>query len=195
MFLTSRARLCVRMSSKDDPLENLLAEETEVDCTPGSDSSEQQHLLTHPRAKSNCWGFFGFCIDENGKIAEKKQVHCRLCSIILLYSRNTTNLVYHIRKHHPKHLKNIKESGTKQKDDSETSDTGLKQLSLQASLNKVMPYLKDPHRHQILVNAAVREFIYYGLQPISVADDPSFKKLMAKSDPKFQVPSRKYFSQ
>ena len=65
---------------------------------------------------------------------------------------------------------------------------------LQATLNKVKPYPKDSHRHQILVNA-VGEFICYGLQPISVADDPSVKKLMAKSDPKFQVPSRKYFSQ
>ena len=47
--------LCTRMSSEDEPLENLLSEETEVDCTSGSDSSEQQHLLTHPRAKSKCW--------------------------------------------------------------------------------------------------------------------------------------------
>ena len=90
-------------------------------------------------------------------------------------------------------MKYIEESGTKQKDDSEIFNTNLKQLSLQSSLNKVKSYPKDSHRHQILVNA-VSEFICYGLQPINVADDPSFKKLMAKSDPKFQVPSRKYFT-
>ena len=129
-------------------------------------------MLTHPRAKSKCWRFFGFCIDDNGKIAEKKQVHCRLCSITLSYSRNTTNLAYHIQKHHPEHLKD-RRIWNKQKDDSETSDTGLKQLSLQATLNKVKPYPKDSHRHQIPVNA-VGEFICYGLQPISVADDPSY---------------------
>ena len=52
MFLTSRVRLRARMSSEDEPLEKLLSEEVEVDCTSGSDSSEQQQLLTHPRAKS-----------------------------------------------------------------------------------------------------------------------------------------------
>ena len=74
-------------------------------------------MLTHPRAKSKCWRFFGFRTDDNGKIAEKKQVHCRLCSVSLSYSGNTTNLAYHIRKHHPEHLKDIEESGTKRKDD------------------------------------------------------------------------------
>ena len=182
------------MSSEDKPLENLIVEETKVDCTLGSDPSEQQNLLTHPRAKSKCWRFFSFRTDDNGKIAEKKQVFCQLCSITLSYSGNIMNLAYHIRKHHPEHMKDIKESGTKQKDNSDTSDPGLKQLSLQATLNKVKPYLKDSQRHQMLVNA-VGEFICYGLQPINVADDPSFKKLMAKSDPKFQIPSRKYFSQ
>ena len=101
------------MSSEDEPLEKLLSEEVEVDCTSGSDSSEQQQLLTHPRAKSKCWRFFGFRTDDNGKIAEKKQLHCRLCSITLSYSGNTTNLAYHIQKHHPEHLKDIEESGTK----------------------------------------------------------------------------------
>ena len=56
---------------------------------------------------------------------------------------------------------------------SETSDTGLKQLLLQATLNKVKPYTKDSHKYQILVYA-VGEFIFYGLQPINVADEPSF---------------------
>ena len=42
---------------------------------------------------------------------------------------------------------------------------------------------------------AVGEFICFGLQPISVADDPSFRKLMVTADPKFSLPSRKMFSQ
>ena len=107
---------------------------------------------------------FWFLHYDNGKIAEKKQVHSRLCSITLSYSGNTTNLAYHTKIHHPKHLKDIKESGTKQKDDSETSDTGIKQLLLQATINNVKPYPKDSHRYQILVNVG-GEFICYGLQP------------------------------
>ena len=80
------------MSSEDEPLENPLAKETEVDWTYGSN-------FTFPAMFNNSF-----------------------------YSGNTTNLAYHIRKHHREHLKDIKESETKRKDDSETSDTGLKHL-------------------------------------------------------------------
>ena len=80
-------------------------------------------------------------------------------------------------------MEDIEESGTKEKDSSETSGTSLKQLSLQSTLNKVKPYWKDGHRHQVLVNA-VGEFICYRLQPISMVNNASLKKLIAKSDPK-----------
>ena len=97
-------------------------------------------------------------------------------------------------KHHPEHLKDIDESSKERDTDhDEASESGFKQLSLQAALNKVKPYSKDSQRHKAMANA-VGEFICYGLQPISVADDPSFRKLMANSDPKFQLASRKYFS-
>ena len=42
MFLTSHVRLPARMSSEDEPFENLLAEETEVDCTSGSNSNDRR---------------------------------------------------------------------------------------------------------------------------------------------------------
>ena len=119
-------------------------------CTSGNDSSEQQNLSTHPRAKNKCGWFLVFALMtmKNGKIAEKKQVHCRLCST-LSYSRDTMNLAYHIWKHHPDHLKDIEEC----------SDTGLKELPLQATLNKVKPYPKDSHRHQILVMQLMSLFV------------------------------------
>ena len=37
MFLVLCVRLCTRMCFEDEPLENLKAEETEVDCTSGSE--------------------------------------------------------------------------------------------------------------------------------------------------------------
>ena len=123
-----------------------------------------------------------------------KQILCRLCSAGLSYSGNSTNMKYHIQKHHPEHFKDIDESSKERDTDhDEAFESSFKQLSLQAALNKVKPYSKDSQRHKAMVNA-VGEFICYGLQPISVVDDPSFRKLMANSDPKFQLASRKYFS-
>ena len=50
------------MNSEDELLEDLIAEETEVDslkCTSGSDSSEQRNLLlSHPRAKKAYCSFY-----------------------------------------------------------------------------------------------------------------------------------------
>lgn len=114
-----------------------------------------------------------------------------MCSTSIPYSGNTTNLSYHVRKYHPVHVKHIEDSVAKGR--CECSEPGLKQLSLQAILNKVKTYPKDSQRHQFLVDA-VGKFICYGLQPISVADDVSFRKLMMKADSKFNLPSRTYFS-
>ena len=66
-ILISHVRLHARIGSADKPLENLMVEETEVDCTSSSNSSEQQNLLIHLRAKSKCWQFLSFHTDDNGK--------------------------------------------------------------------------------------------------------------------------------
>ena len=135
---------------------------------------QQQNLLSHPRGKSKSWRFFGFRVDDDGKITDMKQILCRLCSAGLSYSGNTTNMKYHIQKHHPEHLKDIDES-SKERDtdhDAASSGSGFKQLPLQAALNKVKPYSKDSQRYKTMVNA-VGEFICYGLQPISVVDEAS----------------------
>ena len=118
-------------------------EESEVICVDSS-SEQQQNLLSHPRGKSKCWRFFGFCVDDDGKITDIKQILCRLCSAGLSYCGNTTNMKYHIQKHHPEHLKDIGEESLKERDtDAAPSELGFKQLSLQATLNKVKPYSKD----------------------------------------------------
>ena len=158
-------------ANEDDLSEDVIIEETEAE---SSVSGEQRNLLTHPRAKSKCWQFFGFRTDSDGTILDKKKVFCRLCSTSLPYCGNTTNLAYHI----------------------DIADTAKakKKLTLQGSLYKVKPYPKSSQRHHKLVNA-VGEFICFGLQPISVTDDSSFRKLMATADPKFSLPSRKIFSQ
>ena len=50
------------MSSEDEPLENLIAEATEVDYTSGSDYSEQQNLLTIQEQKVNAGNISVFAL-------------------------------------------------------------------------------------------------------------------------------------
>ena len=54
--------------------------------------------------KARFWDYFGFEANCNKKIISKKAVYCKLCtqrSIQIPYSLNTSNLTYHLSKHHP----------------------------------------------------------------------------------------------
>ena len=101
----------------------------------------------------------------------------------------------HIKKFHLDHIKDIEESsrGTGNRAKTSIAKSGLRQLSFQGSLNKVKSYPKNSPRYRTLLRAVV-EFICFGLQPISVADDPSFRKLMATADPSFAYLLENLFS-
>jgi hypothetical protein len=49
-------------------------------------------LVTLPGGRSHIWKRFGFKIDDNGIILNKKQVHCHVCNSVIAYSGNITNL-------------------------------------------------------------------------------------------------------
>ena len=66
------------------------------------------------------------------------------------------------------------------------TEPSLKQLSHQATLSRAIPYPKDSEKHKELVDA-VTKIVCCGLQPTSVVDETSFRKLMAKACPKFNV--------
>ena len=56
-----------------------------------------------------------------------------------------------------------------------------------------MPYTKDSKRMKELVGATA-DFICQGLQPISIVDESSFRRLLLLADPKFKLPHRTHFS-
>ena len=59
--------------TKEESLSEM--KESEVICVDSS-SKQQQNLLSHPRGKSKCWRFFGFRVDDDGKITDTKQIQC-----------------------------------------------------------------------------------------------------------------------
>lgn len=54
-------------------------------------------LVPLPGGCSHIWKQFGFKIDDNGIILNKKQVHCRVCNSVIAYSGNTTDLTSHLQ--------------------------------------------------------------------------------------------------
>jgi hypothetical protein len=47
-------------------------------------------------ARSEVWKHFGFKVDLNGVILNKKEVFCRNCSNAIKFNGNTTNLNSHL---------------------------------------------------------------------------------------------------
>ena len=56
-------------------------------------------LVAFPTGKSKVWQHFGFKVDSQEKIVNKKVV-CRKCEKLLTYSENTTNLTLHLKQYH-----------------------------------------------------------------------------------------------
>jgi hypothetical protein len=54
-------------------------------------------LVLFPGGHSHIWKPFGFKIEDNGIIINKKQVHCGVCNSVIAYSGNTTNLKSHLQ--------------------------------------------------------------------------------------------------
>ena len=57
-------------------------------------------LVALPAGKSKVWQHFGFKVDSQEKIINKKEVVCRKCEKLLPYSGNMTNLTHHLKQYH-----------------------------------------------------------------------------------------------
>ncbi|XP_062910662.1 E3 SUMO-protein ligase ZBED1-like [Mobula hypostoma] len=164
--------------------------------TPEGSTSDLK-LVCHPRAKSKVWKYFGFDTDAEGCILQWKKIYCRVCRAQIAYSGNTSNLAYHLEKNHPNEFHQVVKSNSEQPKEPFTSSF-LKQelegahLSMQDAIMKTS-YSQDSKRHQELTTV-VTSFICEGLYPVSVVEEPTFKKLLKMADPRFELPGRKYFS-
>ena len=71
--------------------------------------------------------------------------------------------------------------------------TAPTQLSVEATLEKVKPFSRDSQKARGL-NNYVMEMIALDDQPFSVVGDRGFRRLVGKLEPRYVLPSRRYFS-
>ena len=69
----------------------------------------------------------------------------------------------------------------------------MQQQTLFTASTTVKPYLRSSKRAEVLVQSSAK-FIALSLQPVSVVDEPSFRSLQAKADPRFELPHRTHFA-
>ena len=133
------------------------------------------HEIEDTSTKSKVWKYFGFPVDENGAVTNKKQVVCRICNRSLAYSGNTINLFHHLQANHPEQCSEV--APNKAIENCEST----RQATISGCFSAQQAY-------------ALVEFMCKDLQPISVVDSPAFLKLLSTLDIRYIPASRSTFS-
>ena len=150
--------------------------------------------MKKPKAVSIVWDYFGLRSDNEGRaLTEKESVPvCRVClKEVPAKSGNTSNMLVHLREHHPDkcseaHPK-VAKKGIKAK------GNGLVQPTLQQTYERATKYPPQSPT-AVELNSAVTYFIAKDMRPVSIVEKPGFQHMVSKLNPRYQLPSRKHFS-
>ena len=145
-----------------------------------------------PRVKAVIWDFFTVSEDSD------KFASCSICKDLVsrggscVKNFNTTNLIDHpgdyVDYEEKKKIRDLKEMEKKKE------RTAFRQLTMLEAETKVKVWdINDPHAMRI--HKLVGEMIATDNQPFSVVHDTGFNRLIKTLEPRYVLPSRKYFSE
>ena len=138
------------------------------------------------------WQYFGLEAGEHNipKHDLEDQPVCRKCNKqIRAKHGNTSNLLAHLRDHHPEEYAEASKFVHKGE-----PSTASRQPTLLESVQRGSMY--DPKSAQARdLNRAVGYFLAKDIQPLYTLEKPGFQQLVSKLNPKYNLPSRKYFTE
>ena len=154
------------------------------------------------RKRSSIWEYFSVVQDTKFTI-----ILCSLCSKQVpcggdnTKSYTTSNIIHHLKSKHPeehKKYEDLKAAKEKQNRDKQTTKIGncdelkLKQVMLTEAKELRLPWDINDHCAKF-IHIKITEMIALDCQPYSVVDDGGFKALVHALEPKYQIPSQRYF--
>ena len=145
------------------------------------------------KTKSELWKYFGFRSDNTGRIINKKEIICRKCKTVIAYCGNTTNMAYHMKRHHKEIEIDDESSCSEKPGSSKSTDENVKQLTLGEVAEKTVPFSPGSVKYKRLLDATTG-FITQSLQPLSIVDESSFRYLLMVAEPRFKLPHRTHFT-
>lgn len=155
-----------------------------------NDTEQVQGSTSERRKRSAIWAFYSVSPNNSAKAV------CHTCKELVCRggnsprSFNTTNL----RKHLEAHPAKFKEFSSMEEESSKEKLKGQRQITLAALLDRQKPYSIDHPRAKVLSHR-IAEIMAVDLQPFSIVNDPGFCRLMKEAEPRYVIPSRKYFSE
>ena len=156
------------------------------------EENEEEHvdLASKPKTMSAVWNYFGIKSDSLGNplTSEIEKPVCKLCQKpIPAKGSNTSNLFKHLENNHPEEFVEARRASKGR------MKQPTRQPTITEAIDKLKPYPANSSRAQEL-NRAGASFIASEMQPYQIVEKPGFKKMINKLDPKYHLPTRKYFS-
>lgn len=168
-----------------------MSEERQEETEASTSTSSAEELIPRTGASSVIWNWFGFKKQDT----QQSTVLCKICRrTVAAKGSSTTNLFHHLNMKHPKeHEESIKlrESTTAR---AASAKPKAKQPSIAVAFASAVPYEKTSKRWREITNA-VTHHIAKDMVPVQTVERDGFKKLIKTLDPKYVLPSRKYFAQ
>lgn len=155
-------------------------------------------LIPKAKGTSPVWLHFGFIAGDDGKATDEEKPVCKLCKeSVCARGGNTSNLRFHLRKHHPQAFLQLTFTPGKRKSDDltlddETETTPRKQQKISESFCKGTIYEKSHPRHKRLTEAVTR-YLAGGMIPIYTVDNDHFINMLSQFDSRYKLPGRNYF--
>ena len=147
------------------------------------------------KTKSAIWSYFGFVPDKDGKPKDLQNPVCKKCrSTVVTKGSNTTNLLQHLKLHHPVIYKSIKEAQsateiTTDKSYASSEPRELKQVTLQESMSKFQLYLCSSKKWQKLIDA-VTYCVAKDMMLLYSVEKSGFKYMLRTFDSHYELPRR-----
>ena len=147
--------------------------------------------LLSSSSSSPVWAFFGFENDGNGKPKDRDSPKCCLClKRVSVKGSNTSNLLAHLRIHHPSKFGEVDKQRKLQQSPSFSKST---QPCIIDKFEKAKQYERNWKKWKELTDSMtfclVRDML-----PLYMVEKEGFKKMVHAMDPRYDLPSRKYFS-
>ena len=108
-------------------------------------------------------------------------------------SFNTTNLICHLKNRHPELHKQLQEANAGKVSQQAKKKAAAAGSPIQQVLDETKKFAKDSSKARLITNK-VMEMIALDDQPFSIVEDRGFRRLIEHIEPRYSMPSRRYFS-
>ncbi len=169
------------MAMSDESVEPATAGEGEAEPEPVVELVAKRNTI------APVWKHFGFEADEKGKPRSPDHPKCRVChQDVATKDGNTSNLYSHLKNRHPELYLQVEK-----KRPSTARPAGHPSLS--EAWQRTQTLASSSREHKELTKA-VTYCLAKDILPISTVDKPGFKAMLQRFNPRYQVPSRNYFT-